>query len=284
MIFGNPIKIAEHINFAAQTKMTTFAVDTESELLKIARYAQNANIYVRLDVSNSGATWDLSGNFGCDTKEAIRLFQKTIALAMHPVGISFHVGWNNSNTSTWQQAITTAYQTIQQCRDAHIALKFMNIGGGFPAHVHDQYQCLHDIAEVINPYLRKIQHEFNMEIYAEPGSFLTTNAGVVIATVVNVVKRKNNVRVYLDTGINQGFSWIMGGIEYAVFSPETMRLPLTQYVVCGPTCDSHDVFHRNILLSSALQPEDLLLIYPAGAYISSAKTYNGFDYPSVTVV
>lgn len=284
IIFGNPVKLDKHIETAARMGIDTFSVDTASELMKINRHMKNANVYLRLDVSNKGAEWDLSDKFGCDAQDAIDLFQKAIDLKMNAVGVSFHVGWNNSDTATWEQAVTKAYQVIRQCQEANIALKFINIGGGFPAHLNDQYDTLSRIAGIINPYLTKIKNEFNMEVYAEPGSFLAANAGLAVTRVIDVIKRKNKLWVYLDTGINQGFVWIMSGLEYAILSPEKIETPLTEYIVCGPTCDSHDLFSRHAFLSSKLQEDDFLLIYPAGAYISSSKTYNGFDFPAMRVV
>jgi ornithine decarboxylase len=282
IIFGNPIKLEEHVKAAAQAGITTFAVDTESELHKIACYTKNANIYIRLDVSNDGAEWSLSNKFGCNAEETVTLFRRAIQLSMKPVGVSFHVGWNNANVDAWREAMEMVYKTIKQCLDNQIVLKFINLGGGFPAHLNDQYQDLNTIATVINPYLDNIKQEFDMEVYAEPGSFLTANAGVVISKVVDVVERKGKLWVYLNTGTNQGFSWIMGGVKYNIFSPEKATSVLEEYIVCGPTCDSHDVFGYQISLSDTLKRGDVLLIYPAGAYISSAKTYNGFDYPVFT--
>lgn len=284
IIFGNPVKLDKHIGFAARMGIDTYSVDTESELIKINKHMKNANVYLRLDVSNKGSAWDLSDKFGCDAQDAIDLFRKATDLKMNAVGVSFHVGWNNSDTATWEQAVIKAYQVIRQCRDVNINLRFINIGGGFPAHLNNQYDMLRRIAGVINPHLTRIKNEFNMEVYAEPGSFLAANAGVTVSRVMNVIKRKNRLWVYLDTGINQGFSWIMSGLKYAVFSPEKIEPPLTEYIVCGPTCDSHDLFDRHSLLSSKLQEDDLLLIYPAGAYISSSKTYNGFDFPVTRVI
>lgn len=284
IIFGNPVKIDNHIENAVQMGLKTFSVDAESELMKIRNYVKNANIYLRLDVSNNGAEWELSEKFGCDIQDAVNLFKKVIELEMNPAGISFHVGWNNSNTITWEQALTKSYQVIKQCQDANITLKFINIGGGFPAHLANQYDTLNQIANIINPYLRKIKCEFNMQVYAEPGSFLTANAGVVFSKVINVIRRKEKLWVYLDTGIIQGFIWIMSGLEFAIFSPEKNKIPLAEYVVCGPTCDSHDLFSSKTFLSSELKKDDLLLIYPAGAYISSSKNYNGFDYPITKVI
>lgn len=283
IIFGNPVKLDNHIEYSALMGIKTFSVDTESELMKIKKHVNNANIYLRLDVSNTGAEWELTEKFGCEVQDAVKLFQKAIDLEMNAVGISFHVGWNNPDTATWEQAVIKAYQLIKQCHEAKITLKFINIGGGFPAHLNNQYEALGKIARIINPHLSRIKAEFNMEVYAEPGSFLSANAGIVISRVINITRRKDKFWVYLDTGINHGFSWIMSGLEYAIFPPGATQPPLTEYIVCGPTCDSHDLFSRHTFLSSQLKEDDLLLIYPAGAYISSSENYNGFAFPVTRV-
>ncbi len=174
-----------------------------------------------------------------------------------------------------------ALQVIEDCRGAGIPLRFLNIGGGFPAHLVDAHALLHPIARTLNPFLAHIRSEYGMEIYAEPGSFLVSNAGVVVTRVIGVVRRERRTWVYVDTGINQGFQWIMGGVEYAVISPHEEEGPPVEYVVSGPTCDSHDVFSQQAPLGRDLKTGDFLLIYPAGAYVTSAKTYNGFDYPEM---
>ncbi|MCX7854570.1 MAG: type III PLP-dependent enzyme [Anaerolineae bacterium] len=280
ILFGNPIKIEQHIALAAQAGVRTFAADTESELVKIERYAPGAEIYLRLAVSNRGAQWELSEKFGCPVSQVVALFQRARDLHLQPVGISFHVGWNNTRLAAWEQAVKDSLQAIEDCRDAGIPLRFLNIGGGFPAHLVDANALLQQIAHTLNPFLTHIRSRYGMEIYAEPGSFLTDNAGIVVTRVIGVVQRERRTWVYVDTGINQGFQWIMGGLEYAVISLEEEG-PLAEYVVSGPTCDSHDVFSQQAQLGQDLKVGDFLLIYPAGAYVTSAKTYNGFDYPEM---
>ncbi len=284
ILFGNPIKIERHIALAAQAGVRVFAADTESELIKIQRYAPDAEVYLRLDVSNRGAQWDLSEKFGCPAGEAINLFQRAQELHLRPAGVSFHVGWNNRDLATWERAVEDASQVIEECSQADIPLRFLDIGGGFPAHLVDSYNLLEQIASVINPILAHVRSEYGLEIYAEPGSFLTADAGVVVTRVIDVVQRTRRTWVYVDTGINQGFQWIMGGLEYAVISPRDEQGPLAEYVVSGPTCDSHDVFCPQAYLDQGLRTGDFLLIYPAGAYIASAKMYNGFDYPETRVI
>ncbi|MGB9870657.1 MAG: hypothetical protein ACPLYD_03245 [Anaerolineae bacterium] len=281
VLFGNPIKIEQHIARTAQAGVRTFAADTESELAKIERYAPGAGIYLRLAVSNRGAQWELSEKFGCPVGEAVPLFRWAQDLHLQPVGISFHVGWNNTHMATWEQAVKDSLQVIEDCRAASIPLRFLNIGGGFPAHLVDAHALLQQIARTLNPFLAHIRSKYGMEIYAEPGSFLVADAAVVVTRVIGVVRREQRTWVYVDTGINQGFQWIMGGVEYAVISPHEEEGPLVEYVVSGPTCDSHDVFSQQAPLGRDLKTGDFLLIYPAGAYVTSAKTYNGFDYPEM---
>jgi Diaminopimelate decarboxylase len=284
IFFGNPIGVEEHIARAAQAGVRVFAVDTESELAKVERHAPGAEIYLRLDVSNRGAQWDLSEKFGCPVSEAVHMFQQAQELHLQPAGVSFHVGWNNMDLATWERAVQDALHVIEECRRAGVSLRFLNIGGGFPAHMVDSHAFLGEIARTINPVLMHVRSTYGMEIYAEPGSFLAADAGVVVTRVIDVVRRARRTWVYVDTGINQGFQWIMGGLEYAVISPTEEQPPLAEYVVSGPTCDSHDVFSPQAHLSQALKAGDFLLIYPAGAYIASAKTYNGFDYPETRVI
>ncbi|MBC7226467.1 MAG: hypothetical protein H5T61_04460 [Thermoflexales bacterium] len=283
ILFGNPIKIEQHIARAAQAGVRTFVADTESELVKIEHYAPGAEVYLRLAVSNRGARWELSEKFGCPAGEAVALFRRARDLHLQPVGISFHVGWNNTRLAAWEQAVKDSLGVIEDCRAAGIPLRFLDIGGGFPAHLVDANALLEQIARTLNPFLAHIRSKYGMEIYAEPGSFLTDNAGVVVTRVIGVVRRERRTWVYVDTGINQGFQWIMGGLEYAVISPEEKEGPLGEYVVTGPTCDSHDVFSQHAQLSQDVKAGDFLLIYPAGAYVTSAKMYNGFDYPEMQV-
>src|SRR5262249_59302384 len=59
--------------------------------------------------------------------------------------------------------------------------------------------------------------------------------------------------------------------------------PVSECVVCGPTCDSIDIVSRDQMLPD-LQIGDLLIVPGMGAYTkASATTFNGFQ-PPVTIV
>ena len=64
LIFSNPVKIPEHLEKAYQYGINTFAYDTESELVKIQKYAPNSKVFLRLAIQNEGAEWKLENKFG----------------------------------------------------------------------------------------------------------------------------------------------------------------------------------------------------------------------------
>jgi ornithine decarboxylase len=280
--YGNPIKAKESIQKAHQLGITCFGADSLNELEKIAVFATRSSVYIRVSVNNSGAEWALTQKFGCPIPLVQSLFEFGKKLGLNMFGLSFHVGWNNNHIETWHHVFTQISDLCYQLKYQNIQLNSINIGGGFPAHLGNQYEKLSHLSSEILPFLTQFREDFNFEVVAEPGSFLVANAGKMVVRVIERLKRDNRDWVYVDSGIFQGFSWIMGGLQYQI-EAVCADSPIIPMVVCGPTCDTHDVFSYEVLLPSNLSVGDLLVISPAGAYISSSKNYNGFSFPNEVV-
>ncbi|MDD2345828.1 MAG: hypothetical protein PHY85_06760 [Bacteroidales bacterium] len=279
IIFGNPIKQANHIKKAYDLGIRTFGADTENELRKISEHAPKSEVYFRIDIDNTGAEWALKGKFGTNIENLPSLFEFSKKLGLNPLGFSFHLGWNNANESTWKNVFERLDKQIIELQEKNLNLKTINIGGGFPAHLNNQYADLEKIAKVILPYLNAWRQK-NIQVLAEPGSFLAANAGIMLTSVIEKVKRNGKTWIFVDSGIFQGFYWILGGLNYQIeYHGASKPKNLEKMVVCGPTCDTHDVFSEEVLLPTEIKVGDKLIIHPAGAYISSAQKYNGFDYP-----
>jgi ornithine decarboxylase len=283
--YGNPVKSAESIQEAHRMGIPFFGADSAEELEKIAKYAPQSSVYIRVAVDNSGAEWALTHKFGCKTNAVDSLFELGKKLSLTMFGLSFHVGWNNEHLETWHRVCRDISELAIQLKQKHSSFNSVNIGGGFPAHHGNQTEKLHHISEVILPYLLKWKNEEKLEVVAEPGSYLLANAGTMVVKVIARIVRNNVDWVYVDSGIFQGFSWIMGGLSYKIeaLSPKDDEIT-KKMVVCGPTCDTHDVFSHSVILPDSISEGDLLLVSPAGAYISSSKSYNGFDFPEEVVV
>lgn len=285
IIFSNPVKIQKHIRLAHDYGIKTFAFDSESELLKLSQHAPASDVYLRIAVPNKGAEWKLEHKFGARSQEACRLMKMATDCGLRPVGIAFHVGWNNTLPETFEAAMNIAAQVTTALEEKGIKLNFLNIGGGFPAHGVDQYALLNNISKKIKPQLAIFRIKHGMTIMAEPGSVIMANTAVMLSAVTAVIKRGKKHWIFLDSSIFQGFQWIMGGLKYQLVYPyktnETVKL--LPYNITGPTCDSHDIFAENLMLPETVKAGDFFLVYPAGAYINSAREYNGFGYAGTVV-
>lgn len=284
IIFSNPVKIKSHIAAAYAYGIRTFAFDSESELVKLNEFAPGSVVYLRLAVDNEGAEWKLNEKFGVPYDAAVGMLKKAISYGLIPQGIAFHIGWNNTNLKTWKSEVNKAIALVEQCFENDIEIKFLNIGGGFPAHNNDPYVNLKKIVMHINPLLTDLKERFEVDVYSEPGSFMVANTALLITEIISIVERGEDTWVYLDAGVCQGFYWVFKDIKYNILYPYDSDSGLKAYVVTGPTCDSHDVFTYNGIFPDQIKEGDRLLIYPAGAYITSAKEYNGFSYPGTLVL
>lgn len=279
IIFSNPVKITSHISEAYDHGIRDFAFDSLQELKKISKYAPACKVHLRLAISNEGAEWKLDAKFGASPQDAIALMRQAVDQGLSPSGISFHAGWNNTNIMTWESIVRTACDVVRDCFRSGIDLEFINIGGGFPAHLHDQNKYLQQISEKINPLLNDLINDHPVKIKAEPGSFVCANSAAMMTRITDIVERNEKKWAFMDTGIFQGFYWITGNIHYPVIYPSELNHELSEYTVTGPTCDSHDVFFHRAQLPTYLKSGDILIVWPAGAYISSAKNYNGYCWP-----
>jgi len=286
IFFSNPVKFPEHIKKAYEYGVRTYAVDSLSEIKKVSLNAPGSKVFLRLGVSNKGSGWKLDKKFGAEKNDSLKLITTAIQKGLLPCGISFHVGWNNMEPETFARAIADVEDILAVLQKEKIKLDVVNLGGGFPAHHVSQYELLDKIEGALKPGIENIRKKFQVKIIAEPGSFILANAGVMACSVVDVIQRKNQHWIFLDTGIFQGFQWIMGNLPYQIIFPykTAKAVRFVKYHVTGPTCDSHDIFTKSALFPDTIKAGDHMLIYPAGAYIGSAKEYNGFGYPGTLVL
>jgi ornithine decarboxylase len=284
VIFSNPVKIDSDIKTAYDYGVRHFAFDSASELEKLARLAPASYVYLRIAVSNKHAEWKLEDKFGAELEDSLSLLLQAKQLKLKPQGVTFHVGWNNMSAVTWLGAVKEAEQVMLIARESGINLKVLNLGGGWPTDCPDQESALLAITEKINPYLMKLKKQYGIDIYAEPGSYLTANCGALITQIYARIERSKKPWIFVDASMYQGFHWILAGREYDISTLSTSTSSkLKEFVVTGPTCDSHDVFSHSALLPEDINKGSCLVIYPAGAYTNSTRDYNGIKYPPVVV-
>lgn len=281
IITSNPVKTLKFLHEAAAYGIKYYAFDSKPEVDKMARYAPNSNLYIRLSVSNEGSEWPLSKKFGVEIEDALNLLLYAKEKGLNPVGITFHVGSQCNNVYNWNAALDKAKALFEMAKDEGIELNILNIGGGYPIRYTKQVIEIETIEQKVNNVLRQ-KFSDDIEIFIEPGRAVIGDAGVFVSTVVGKAKRADENWLYIDVGVFNGLMESVGGIKYKYIVGS--RNEPKSWTIAGPSCDSFDVIDHGVELP---EPEigNLILILSAGAYtISYASEFNGFSIPKTVLI
>jgi len=281
--FGNTVKREADIARAHADGIDLFAFDSAAELDKLARAAPGARVFCRMLVQGRGAEWPLTRKFGCDRRTAIDLLVRAKQSGLSPVGVSFHVGSQQTDPGRWRTAIAHAAEIFRGCARQGLALDLLNLGGGLPAQYRTPVPGLPIYAETIEATLRERFGGARPRILIEPGRCLVGDAGVLRAEVLLIARRRSQPDrrwVYLDAGRYNGLPESLGErIQYRLRAPHTHE-PGEPVILAGPTCDSTDILYGK---AGYERPRDLAIGDPvdflsAGAYTASYASveFNGF--------
>jgi ornithine decarboxylase len=290
--FGNTVKAADAVARAHASGVPLYAVDTEAELRKVARAAPGRGVYVRVAVENAGAAWPLAGKFGTTPEEAARLLRLSADLGLQAEGISFHVGSQQTEPSAYAAAIDRVARVFTALRAEGLAMRLLNLGGGFPIDFGAGIPAPEAFAAAAFEACRRHFGNDWPRLMIEPGRAVVGAAGVFVASVVLADRREPDGPrwVYLDAGRFQGLAETEG--EAIAYALETSRdgdgAPLVETALAGPTCDGVDVLYRpgRYRLPDSLREGDRIVLRGAGAYTwtYAAFGFNGFAPPALHVV
>ncbi len=281
--FGNTIKKQAHIARAFEAGVRLFAFDSDRELDKLAAAAPGARVYCRFLMSGSGADWPLSEKFGCEPAMVPGLLRCAAALGLDPCGVSFHVGSQQRDLSQWDVALEIAADIGSQLAGDGIELEMVNIGGGFPARYDTEIAPIEAYCASITRAMNRCFGNRPPAMIAEPGRYLTGDAGVIQAEVVLISRKSAGAErrwVYLDIGRFGGLVEVMDeAIRYRIRTPGN-GAATGPVIIAGPTCDEVDVLYdkADYHLPLDLAVGDRIEILSAGAYTSSycSVGFNGF--------
>ncbi len=236
----------------------------------------------RTNVAGPNASFGIWHEHLAAARETAARHGLTIRWAHHHVG-------SGGDPAKWAAIAKTTLALIDELPDAET----VNLGGGFKvARVEGETQsdlalAAREATLLLEAFAKRTGRKLRLEI--EPGTFLTANAGAIIARVVDVVDtgRSGHVFVKLDAGMAEILRPSLYGAQHPIrfvaadgHAPGETR-PL---LVVGPCCESGD-----LLTPAPGNPEDLgeralpvprigdlAVVGGAGAYCASmaAKNYN----------
>jgi diaminopimelate decarboxylase len=236
----------------------------------------------RTNVAGPGASFGIWHEHLGAARETAARHRLKIRWAHHHVG-------SGGDPVKWAHIAETTLKLVDSLPD----VETVNLGGGFKvARVEGEAQS--DLAEaaresaaLLVAFAKRTGRNLRLEI--EPGTFLTANAGAIVARVVDVVDtgKKGHVFAKLDAGMAEILRPSLYGAQHPIRfvaadgAPRGEPRPL---LVVGPCCESGD-----LLTPAPGNPEalgertlpvprigDLAVVGGAGAYCASmaARNYN----------
>lgn len=269
--FGNTIKRETEIADAAASGVDLFALDSDAELDKMARRAPGARVFCRLLIENRGAEWPLSRKFGCEAHVAVDLLVAAHSRGLRPIGVSFHVGSQQTDPGQWPNAIGHAAWVFRACAHRGLNLELLNLGGGLPAHYRAPVPPIESYIDAIEAGLHREFGGSRPRLLIEPGRYLVGDAGTLHAQVLLISRKSPHEHerwVYLDAGRFNGLPETENErIHYAIRTPHDGG-PCGPVILAGPTCDSSDILYRRhpYELPLDLAVGDRIQFLSAGAY------------------
>lgn len=281
--FGNTIKREREIAEARAHGISLFAVDSAAEVEKVARAAPGASVYCRILTTGDGADWPLSRKFGCDPAMAADLMVLAADLGLDPVGVSFHVGSQQTNPENWRSALTDARRVFDAAEAHGLTLRMVDLGGGMPARYRTPLMATEAYGATVVRLVREIFGPRALDLMIEPGRGMVGDAAVIQAEVLLVSKKAEDDEkrwVFLDIGKFSGLAETMEeAIKYRFFTAKDGE-ETGPVVIAGPTCDSADVLYEktDYRMPMSLRDGDRIWIPGTGAYTTtySSIAFNGF--------
>ena len=286
MAFMNPVKGREAIRSAYfDYGVRDFVVDTFEEMHKIleeTNAATDLTIIVRVAMPKGSAACALTGKFGCTPDMAVTLLRDAEKVA-DKVGISFHVGSQSTDPSSYASAIQKSGEIM---RAAGVELDVLDVGGGFPVPgIGMEVPPLLNYFSVIKEEIAKLNLSPSCQIWSEPGRAL---CGTGATLVVRVELRKDDVLYINDGSYGNMFevcamSWknnvhLIRPARRGRKAASKNVMPFRMY---GPTCDSVDHMPGPFMLPDDIGEGDWIAIDSMGAYTNASRShFNGFysDY------
>lgn len=177
-------------------------------------------------------------------------------------GLHIHTGSDIKDADVFIKGIDIIFSLIPYFSQ----LKYIDLGGGFKVAYKDD-----DEVTDINLLAQKVKQTFdadavarNLEIWFEPGKFLVSECGYLVAQV-NVLKHTKSVTF---AGINSGFNHLIRPMFYNAYHKiKNISNPtgeLKKYAVTGNICET-DTFAWDRKINE-IREGDYLVLYNAGAY------------------
>jgi len=286
IVYAGVGKTDREINEAIDAGIGLFNVESEAEFENLSSLAAAAGKPVRAalrvnpDVDPKTHRYTTTGTketkFGVDIERAERFFERYGGDAnVRLDAIHLHIGSPVYSAGPYVDAIAKTLELIERLKAAGMAVRTLDIGGGFAADYEPgTAPSAAQYAEQIVPLLRGA----GLEIILEPGRSIACNAGLLLTRVLYVKQGGERNFVIADAAMTDlirpalyeadHFVWPAQLAEGADAPSRTIDYAAAGGVkvdVVGGVCESSDFLATDRILPP-MQRGQLLAVFSAGAY------------------
>ena len=282
VVFSGVGKREDEMKFALEQNIKCFNVESESELLKLNKVAENmgmvapVSLRVNPDVDAKTHPYIATGlkenKFGIAFESAKVIYEQAANMSnISLIGIGCHIGSQISSLTPFQDALQRLLDLIDELKQLGIELQHVDIGGGLG--ITYQNEIPPTPTEYVNA-VTSITQKRDLEVIIEPGRSVVGNAGILLTKVeyLNITPFRNFA--VIDAAMNDLIRPSLYDSWHEIKCVmQNSNIKESIYDVVGPICETGDFIGKNRSLS--LSEGDLLAIFSAGAYgFSMSSNYN----------
>ncbi|HSG48545.1 MAG TPA: bifunctional aspartate kinase/diaminopimelate decarboxylase [Longimicrobiales bacterium] len=233
-------------------------------------------IFVRMDIGEGSGhhrhvrTAGVQSKFGIHPAELDRLEALCSRHGVTLVGLHTHSGSGIRDSGHWQRIAGEL---------AHIARRFpsvrvLDLGGGLGVPEKEGDAAL--VPQELDRLLLEVKRAYpDFDLWLEPGRYLVSEAGVLLATVTQTKEKRGARFIGVTTGMNSLIRPALYGAYHRIVNLTRVDDPPAHIAtVVGPICESGDRLGRDRLLPETVEG-DVLLIANGGAYgHAMSSSYN----------
>lgn len=224
IIFSGVGKQDSELEFALQSDILLINLESEAEMLRLERIAQNLNKPARISIrvnpnvdakTHPYISTGLNENkFGVSIETARKMYiYAKKSKFLNPVGIHFHIGSQLTDISPICDAAKIVSDLLRELRALEIDIKFFDVGGGIGIRYEDEKQIvLYDYAQGILKSLSGL----DVTIVCEPGRFITGASGVLLTRVLYEKQNCGKRFVIVDGAMNDLIRPSLYGAHHAI--------------------------------------------------------------------
>jgi diaminopimelate decarboxylase len=282
IVFAGVGKTAEEMEFALNSGVCEFSIESEPELFllsqvatkigKIAKIAVRVNPNVDAKSHDKISTGRKGDKFGIDFEYAKAVYIKAKNLpGIEIFGISTHIGSQITSLKPFETAFLKIKELCLELRELGLGIDNLDIGGGIGI-LYNEEEPLD-----INEYAKMVKNiikDLNVSITVAPGRAMVGNTGIMVGKVIYVKNTDHKNFVIVDAAMNDLMRPGLYDSYHRVIPLYKKSGEISKFDIAGPVCESTDILAKSRNLINP-QPNDLIAFCSAGAYGSSmSNEYN----------